>query len=740
LTGDTATSAPINSLGLGDHTVTATYNGDGTFGGSASPTVTFKVRNPLLGTTTTSDVTPSSSTFGDDVTLSAHVTGAGGGTPTGTVTFTRGGTTLGTANLDGAGDASLTTSTLPAGAYAVLATYSGDDNYNSSAAAPKNITVTKAAASVDLASSDDTTVSGESVTFSATVSGNAGGGVPTGTVQLKVDGADVGSPVALTAGAASFPAVDSLAAGNHTVTAVYSGSDGYSSGDDSLVQHVAAADTSTLVNVSPSPSNEGQNVTITALVSPTAPGSGSPTGTVTFTANGDVIGASPLEATGTGTSATLEMADLPPGSYLIQASYAGDANYNDSTSAEVSHTVLEGALIVGTTTSLSSSQNPSTFGQLISFRAEVAADDGSDPSGTVQFSVDGANFGSPVPVVNGVAESASLASPEPGDHTVIAAFQPEAGYAGSGWFLTQTVADAGVDVSLESSAPTAHFGDPVTWTADVASQQTGTDEPTGFVQFAIDGQPLGDAVALDGNGSATSPQVSNLTPGNHAVTALYSGDGFFLPASQTYTQGVAKVATTTSLALSATSTSFGQPVTLNATVAAGQSGLGAPGGSVTFKDGSTTLATVAVVPGSGATSTASLTVSNLGAGSHSLQAFYSGSSSFEASQSAAKTLTVGKQATSLYAEAALVKLSPLGLPLGRLKVTLSSAQGPVANAPIEFKIGPNTVCVSNTDAQGVATCNALPKLIQLTLALGYTATYAGDADHLGSTDRGGIIK
>lgn len=742
LTGDTATSSSLDSslLGLGDHTVTAVYSGDATFGTSTSPTVTFKVRPVRVATSTTSSVTPSSSTYGDNVTLSASVTASDAGTPTGTVTFTRGATTLATAPVDGSGNASVVISTLPVGGYNIVASYSGDDAYNGSAASPKPVTVAKAATTVDLSSADDTTVSGESVTFSATVSGNAGGGTPTGTVQLEVDGNPVGAPVALSGGTASFPAVDSLLAGDHTVSATYSGNDGYLGNEDSLVQHVSKAQTETVVNVSPSPSNEGQNVTITALVSPVAPGSGSPTGNVSFTANGDAIGAAPLQSTGNGMTATLDIADLPPGSYSIVATYAGDSSYIGGDANPVSHTVIEGAAIVGTTTALFSSQNPSTYGELISFTANVAADDGTTPSGAVQFSVDGVDFGSPVPVVDGVAESAMLASPEPGDHTVIAAFVPNPGYASSGWFLTQTVADADVDLTLTSSAPSAGYGDAVTWTAQVTSTEVGTGSPSGFVQFQVDGLPLGDAVALNGSGAATSPSVNDLAPGDHTITALYSGDGFYLPESTTYMQSVAKIATTTSLALSQTATTFGQPVTLTATVAAGQPGLGAPNGTVTFKDGSTTLGTVAVTPGSGASGTAALTVSNLGAGSHSIKAFYSGSPSFSASESGAKSVTVGKLATSLYAEAALVKLSPLGLPLGRLKVTLSSAQGPVANAPIQFKIGPNTVCVSNTDAQGVATCNALPQLLQLTLALGYTATYAGDADHLGSTDRGGIIK
>ena len=96
----------------------------------------------------------------------------------------------------------------------------------------------------------------------------------------------------------------------------------------------------------------------------------------------------------------------------------------------------------------------------------------------------------------GVAESAALASPDPGDHTVIATFVPDAGFSGSGDIITQTVAAAGVDLDVASSAPSSTYGQGVSFTATVGSQQLGTGDPTGFVQFVVDGQPLGDAVEL----------------------------------------------------------------------------------------------------------------------------------------------------------------------------------------------------------------------------------------------------
>jgi hypothetical protein len=323
---------------------------------------------------------------------------------------------------------------------------------------------------------------------------------------------------------------------------------------------------------------------------------------------------------------------------------------------------------------------------------------------------------------------------------VIAAFTPSVGYSGSGDMITQTVNAAGVELALSSSDASADYGQAVTFSASVSSQQIGTGTPTGHVQFVVDGQPLGDAVELDGDGEATSPSVTHLLPGDHEVRALYSGDAHFRSAASELTQGVDTVSTSTTVSATPANAAFGQTVTLSATVTPGSGAAGTPAGTVTFKRGSTTIATVPVAAGPGSSAVATINVSNLPAGSHAIRAEYSGTAVFAASASAPTTVNVGQLATSLKTEAALVKVIPLGLPLGLLKVTLTGGGQPVVGAPIEFRIGPNLICTSTTDAQGVATCNARPQLLALTLALGYKASYAGDANHLPTQNFGTIIK
>ncbi|MFW6867411.1 Ig-like domain repeat protein [Nocardioides sp. CPCC 206347] len=739
LTDGAATSPALSTLGLGNHTVVAVYAGTSDHGGSTSAAVTFRVREPLLTTTTTSSVDPGTAVYGQPVTLSATVT-PGSGTPTGEVIFTVSGDEVGRDSVDANGDASVVVSDLAVGSNQVVATYSGDDVYDASAASPRNVTVNKAAVTVALSATDTTTVTGEAVGHTATVAVQApGGGSPNGTVQLLVDGNAVGAAVDLTNGSATFPPLTSLTAGEHTVSASYSGSGRYLAGSDQVEHDVAPAVTTVALLANPSPSVQDQPILLTASVAAVSPGSGSPSGTVTFLADGEPVGSAPVTTDGSGTRATLDLTDLAPGSYQLTARYAGDADYTASESAPVSHTVIEGTAVVETTTVLTSSANPSTYGELITFSAQVTAADDSTPAGSVQFSVDGQDVGGPVAVGNdGVAESPTLGSPDPGDHTVIAAFSPEPGFSGSGDILTQTVAAAGVDIDLQSSNADAEAGDEVRFTAEVSSPTPGTGTPTGYVQFAIDGQPFGDAVELE-DGSATSPVIDDLAPGNHTVTALYSGDVHFRSDLVDLTQSVALVATTTVLTVSPGSATYGDTLTLKARVTPAHGGQGVPAGSVRFLADGVEIGTVPLAP-DGSAGVAQLATAALPAGTHHLRAVYDGTDAHDASDSAVVDVTVAKRATTVQAAAAAVSLTPLGLPLGQLRATVTTGGQPLAGVAVEFKVGTKVVCTTTTNGSGVATCNAAAQLLALVLNGGYTATFGGDANHLSSTARGAIIK
>jgi hypothetical protein len=113
-------------------------------------------------------------------------------------------------------------------------------------------------------------------------------------------------------------------------------------------------------------------VKLTATVKST----GKVSGTVTFNSGTTVVGKISL----TGNTAVLSTAVLPAGAHAITATYSGSAIVNGSTSGALNLTVNKAA----TTTTLTSSKNPSSTGQAVTFTATVISTAG-NPTGTVTF-------------------------------------------------------------------------------------------------------------------------------------------------------------------------------------------------------------------------------------------------------------------------------------------------------------------------------------------------------------------
>ena len=111
-----------------------------------------------------------------------------------------------------------------------------------------------------------------------------------------------------------------------------------------------------------------------------APGAGTPTGSVQFFVGTTSLGTASLS----GNTAILTTTTLPVGTDSLTAQYLGDPNFTGSTSSAV---VGDGQPAgIATTTTLTSSTNPSVFGQSVTFTATVAPSSGSGtPTGTVTF-------------------------------------------------------------------------------------------------------------------------------------------------------------------------------------------------------------------------------------------------------------------------------------------------------------------------------------------------------------------
>ena len=160
--------------------------------------------------------------IGGSVTFTATVAPiSGSGTPSGNVTFKNGTSSLGTGTLSG-GVASLTTSALAPGSHSITAVYSGDATFATSTSSGLTETVGTLSQTTVQTSAAQVVV-GTSITFTAVAAPASGTGTPTGTVTFMDGTTPIGpGPVTLSAGTAVL-STSGLAAGSHSITAVYAG-------------------------------------------------------------------------------------------------------------------------------------------------------------------------------------------------------------------------------------------------------------------------------------------------------------------------------------------------------------------------------------------------------------------------------------------------------------------------------------------------------------------------------------
>jgi hypothetical protein len=285
-------------------------------------------------------------------------------------------------------------------------------------------------------------------------------------------------------------------------------------------------------------------------------------------------------------------------------------------------------LRASTILALASSPNPATPGQTITFTATLTFNQPGTPSGTVEF-LDGAVVLGTVPVSNGQAVFSTAISI--GDtHTIIALYSGDTVFAPSQASLTQTLnfpAAVSLVLNLTSSANPSVLGQSVTFTATFVV--TGGN-PTGTVQF-LDGLKSLGTVPVANRKAVFS--TSALTGGSHAIIAKYSGDKVFQPAIASIGEVISALATTIALTASPLSASLGQSIAFTAQVKGATSArVVAPTGQILFTDNGSPAGTATLASG-----TATLTLTTLGVGDHTIAAIYAGDSNWGASHA---TVTV----------------------------------------------------------------------------------------------------
>jgi titin len=385
-----------------------------TVGGTLTYTITVNNSGPSTATNVTlTDTLPASVTFASATPSQGSCTQSGG-----TVTCN-----LGSIADGGSAIVTITVTPNAAGTITNTATVSASESDPNSAnnTATATTTVNKADTTTTVTSTQNPSSYGQSVTFTATVSSS--GGTPSGTVQFYDNGSPLGGPQTLSGGSASVT-TSSLSVGSHTITAQYSGDANFNGSTGTLTQVVNKANTTTTItSANPNPSVVGQPYTVSFTVAAQSPGSGTPTGTVTVS---DGTGAT-CSGTLSGGSGSCQLTSTTAGAKTLTATYGGDSNFNSS-SGTAAHQVNK----ADTTTSLTSSQNLSTYGQPVTFTATVTAvaPGGGTPTGTVTFKDGTTVLGTGTLNSSGQA-TFTTSSLFIGVHSITATYNGDANYNGS---------------------------------------------------------------------------------------------------------------------------------------------------------------------------------------------------------------------------------------------------------------------------------------------------------------------
>jgi hypothetical protein len=426
----------------------------------------------------------------------------------------------------------------------------------------------------------------------------SGAGTPTGSVTFMNGAASLGTAPVNAAGYATLT-ISSLAVGTHTIKAVYTGDANLAASTSpvgsQVVKHAATTTTLTLTSGT---SIAGQTVTFTATVQVSAPGTGIPSGPVTFKDGTTILGTINLNGAGHAVFATNA---LKAGTHAITAVFGptDTSSFTGSPSLSLTQVVLP-AHTAAPIVTLAGPTHAPVAGQTISLTATVKAGAGT-PTGMVTF-LDGSTILGTAPLsVNGqgldqATINTSLATVA--SHSLTAIYSGDTQVAAStSARLTQAVTKAETTTSVSAPASTSVYGQPVAFTATVAVAAPGSGTPTGKVVFYVDGAATAAATVnlqvVNGVVQASFTPTTPLLPGNHTIKAIYVGDGNFTGsnnAGQLWTQTVSASATATIISSLVDPASLaGQKATLLATVIPVAPGTGVPTGTVTFYAGQTEL-------------------------------------------------------------------------------------------------------------------------------------------------------
>ena len=468
--GSTASFSGIVPIGTGTHLLNANYLGNVNFKESSSNAL--GVAAQMVTPTLTLSVNPTSSSYGQQVVLSAAISPVNvqNVTTTGqTIRFYSGTVYLGPSVFN-SGVGTLNTTALPAGMTSLTAVYGGNAYFNS---ATSNAVAY--------------TVNGAAPTISFIVGNHAYGDAPfTVSATSTSTGAFTYSVIA---GPATISGATVTLTGTGTVVlqASETAAGAYNAGVQQATFTVAVG---------------SQTISFPALASPVSYGV-APVALAASASSGLPVTFSVMSGPGTIIGSALSITGV--GTVIVAAGQAGNANY--AAAPSVSQMVVVSAAIPLVTFQ---QPQPITYGTALGgVLTATAASGGTNIAGNFTYKT-------------GTSTVTSATVLPAGSYPVVAMFTPTDAtrYTGAGAMVTLVVSKATPSIALASSLNPGQVQNAIGLTTTVSSSAS---TPTGTVSFFDGGAMIGSVTLA--NGAATISLA--LSAGSHSVTAVYNGDSNF---------------------------------------------------------------------------------------------------------------------------------------------------------------------------------------------------------------------